>query len=125
MGLEAWNSIEKLVEALGIQEESNISYEGRSCGLFDWMEGENYLATARETYSWRRVIDSIKDADLTRLDLQIQEKGRTQPTALVRSKPIMLRVAGEITNALIHSYARQHKIRFAQRDFIDPSAAPM
>jgi hypothetical protein len=106
----AWQALEKLVAVL---DESSSK-----ATMFGW-KSQGYQATARDTYAWRRAIDAIKEADLSLLASKIQNPGEGAP--LMKSKPIMLRVTGEVTNALIHSYQNQHKIRFIQIDSVEPS----
>ncbi len=115
MEAQAWDSILTLVQFLERDKYASVK---RS--LFSWKDQEAYLVNAKETYAWRSVIDSIKAADLSEVASQLQREGKN-PSSLVRSKPIMLRVAGEITNALLHSYTIHHRITFFQCDSRDPS----
>lgn len=108
---EAWDANQTLVEFLGSEKFPSVEDT-----LFSWKKsGSSHLANAKETYSWREVIDSIKAADLEELSMAIEGIGE-KPPALLKSKPIMLRVAGEITNSLLHSYNNRHKIKFVQYD---------
>ncbi len=104
--LEAWNAILAFVEIL--EHEKHISVKQ---SLFYLMDHEAHLASAGETYAWRNVIDSIKASDLSEVSSRSKSHGATF-SALVKSKPIMLRMAGEISNALLHSYTNRHKITF-------------
>jgi hypothetical protein len=115
---EAWDSIEALVES----QEKEVS-NSSAIILFLWKKERNHLATAKETYIWRKVIDSIKASDLAQISSDLNKLGKGA-FPLAGSKPIMLRVAGEITNALIHSYSHQHKISFIQCDSKAPSLFP-
>ncbi|MDH2899435.1 MAG: hypothetical protein PXY39_00530 [archaeon] len=115
MEAQAWDSILTLVQFLERDKYASVK---RS--LFSWKDQEAYLVNAKETYAWRSVIDSIKAADLSEVASQLEREGKNS-SSLVRSKPIMLRVAGEITNALLHSYTNHHRITFFQCDSRDPS----
>jgi hypothetical protein len=106
---EAWDAIETLVNSLNSR--------GQIVGnLFLWKSNKSHIAKAKETYAWRAVIDLIKENDLGKLGQEIElealKNSNSHPSQLLRSKPIMLRVAGEITNALIHSYNNRHAITF-------------
>jgi hypothetical protein len=114
--IEAWDSILSLVEIL-----RRDKYPSVKDSLFAWRYQQSYLSNAKQTYEWRGIIDSIKEANLSALASELQREGRMNPSELVKSRPIMLRVAGEITNALIHSYTNQHRISFFQCDFTEPS----
>jgi hypothetical protein len=113
---EAWDSISSLAEFLERERYPSVKES-----LFGWRDQEAHLASARETYAWRGVIESIKAADLSEITAQIEKIGNVSPFSLTKSKPIMLRIAGEITNALLHSYTNHHKITFFQCDLKDPS----
>lgn len=109
MEVEAWTAIVTLVGFLNRGTEAK--------DLFLWKDRKSHLANARETYAWRGVIDSIKESDLARIGVEIDAERKVGgspplPAPLIRSKPIMLRMAGEITNALIHSYNNRHSITF-------------
>jgi hypothetical protein len=111
---EAWDANETLVELLNVGDDD----------LFAWKKpGSSHLANSRETYAWRKVIDSIKTANLEDLTPKVASK-RTPSSPLIKSKPIMLRVAGEITNSLLHSYNNRHRIAFVQCDSTRPSSVP-
>ncbi len=109
---EAWEAIERLIPLL-VKDEAFIGY------LFSWKGRPSSTASARETYSWRRAIDLIKESDLGEKCNASKENPRI--VILMKSKPIMLRMAGEITNALLHSYNLGHKITFFQSSRTVPS----
>jgi hypothetical protein len=111
MDKAAWVSIEKLIECLNRDSSSSISGQ-----MFGW-KSKGYLANARDAYGWRRAIERIKEEDL----LAALRRCGEESASLARSKPIMLKIAGEITNALIHSYQGRHKISFIQIEDVDPS----
>jgi hypothetical protein len=115
MEAQAWDAISALVQFL-----EHETYPAMKKSMFSWKNHEAYLANARETYAWRDVIDLIKASDLAEVSLQLEREERTF-LSLVKSKPIMLRMAGEITNALLHSYTNRHRITFFQCDSKDPS----
>ena len=93
----AWDSIQELVKTL-----KPATY----LLLFAWQQEQNHVASAREVYAWRDMIESIKASELSEVDSK-------RRYSLLKSKPIMLRLAGEIANALIHSYNNKHKISFS------------
>lgn len=114
---EAWKANETLVKVL-------LKQSGREDDLlFSWKKlGTSHLASSKETYAWRGVIDSIKAANLE--EMSANKIGRARWSPLIKSKPIMLRVAGEITNSLLHSYNNRHRIAFIQCDSTRPSSVP-
>ncbi|MHB1908944.1 MAG: hypothetical protein ACYCQJ_08745 [Nitrososphaerales archaeon] len=93
---KAWDSIHELLKSLKADTHNF---------LFVWQHEQNHFANAREVYAWRDVIESIKASELSEIDSKLTN-------SLLKSKPIMLRLAGEIANALIHSYNNKHKISF-------------
>jgi hypothetical protein len=109
---EAWRALELLVNSLGEDNDS----KSRNPDLFSWRNGGAHQAFAKEVYAWREIIETIKSLDLENLALKHDDW-----SALAKSKPIMLRVAGEITAALLHSYDKRHKITFSQIEKIEPS----
>lgn len=109
---EAWKAIERLMPLLR-QDRTFLE------SLFSWKQKASTIASARETYSWRGAIDLIKENDLGEKCGSLKED--PEILFLMKSKPIMLRMAGEITNALIHSYNLQHRITFTQRVSAEPS----
>lgn len=112
----AWKAVEELVVFL-IGNESNSKGEE----LFSWKKEKGHQANAKETYAWRNVIESIKTIDLESLSSDGGQEKEGSVSGLRRSRPIMLRVAGDITNALIHSYDNRHRITFFQIDDVEPS----
>jgi len=117
--LEAWDSIENLVSRL--TGDDHVSPRD---SLFSWRTNPSHSASAKETYRWREVIDSIKTANLESTFDEVEKQAKRQ-FPLIKSRPVMLRIAGEITNALLHSYSYKHKIRFSQCDSIEPSGLPI
>ncbi len=113
MDKTAWVSIEKLVACLNHDPSSPANGQ-----MFGWMS-KGYLANARDAYGWRRAIERIKEEDLAAVIARYGEGA----ASLAKSKPIMLKIAGEITNALIHSYQDRHRISFVQIEDVDPSGS--
>jgi hypothetical protein len=109
MELRAWDSVEFLVKKL-LEQEPPKQKE-----LFGWKYEKSHVASARESYGWRSAIDCIKEANLSDLGGQEEKAAIDSVFSLVRSRPIMLRLAGEITNALIHSYDTRHRLSFSRR----------
>ncbi|MGI0084044.1 MAG: hypothetical protein ACREBQ_03080 [Nitrososphaerales archaeon] len=112
MELQVWQAIERLMPVLD---------EGLSLAtlLFSWKKEPESLTSARETYAWRKAIDMIKESDLQEKCRSLEIEGSV--LSLMNSKPIMLRIAGEITNSLIHSYNLRHRIAFFQTASTEPS----
>jgi len=111
---ETWNSIQKLLEIL-IRDSKFSSTQT----LFDWKKTPRHVASAREVYAWRAAIEEIKNNDLV-------EECKGVPrnkVILLADKPMMLKMAGETTSALMHSYTRAHGITFrrSQSDSKVPS----
>ncbi|MHB1868353.1 MAG: hypothetical protein ACYCPP_05345 [Nitrososphaerales archaeon] len=105
--LEIWGSLEKLI--LILLKDSNFSTHSI---LYSWKDG-HHLALAKEPYSWRAALEEIKNSDLLAKCAHL-EKGEEK--TLITDKPTMLKIAGEITNGLMHSYTSRHKISFGHRD---------
>jgi hypothetical protein len=110
----AWVSIETLVRSLGSKSG------GADPKLFGWKE-RGYLAQPKDPFTWRRIIDEIKDKDLSFIASTLDGEQEERVASLMKSKPIMLKIAGEITNALYHSYQNRHKISLVQIESMDPS----
>jgi predicted component of viral defense system (DUF524 family) len=111
MEREAWRAIERLIPLLASKEDISEN-------LFSWKLRPKRIVSARETYSWRRAIDLIKEANLDEKCAALKEN--PEVLFLMKSKPIMLRMAGEITSALLHSYNLAHKITFSQSSSTKP-----
>lgn len=84
--------------------------------LYAW-KGSKHLASAKEPYAWRAALEEIKDSDLS---AKCQSESR-EAAVIMADKPTMLKIAGEITNALLHSYTARHKVSFVQRTSNVPS----
>ncbi len=104
--LEVWGALEKLIQIL--LKDSNFS---NFKVLYAWKENR-HLALAKEPYAWRAAIEEIKNSDLTAKCAMIENR---EEAALMSDKPTMLKIAGEITNSLMHSYTARHKLNFSQR----------
>jgi hypothetical protein len=105
--LEVWLALEELV--LALLRESAFASES---ALFAWKSELRHVATAKEPYAWRAAIEEIKNSDLP----SKAQIFRVSPEkfVLVTDKPVMLKIAGEITSALLHSYSSRHRISFVQ-----------
>ena len=106
-----WNALERLIAIL-LKDSSFSSQET----LYAWKEGE-HRALAKEPYAWRAALEEIKNSDLSAKCVGLSK----QEIILMADKPAMLKIAGEITNALMHSYTLRHKISFVQRMSNAPS----
>ncbi|MHB8567324.1 MAG: hypothetical protein ACYC7D_10325 [Nitrososphaerales archaeon] len=100
-----WRTLETLIEILSSDSDlPSIST------LMSWKDPHR-RAVAKDPYSWRSVIDLIKNSDLS-----AKCAGRTpDELVLLTDKPTMLKIAGEITSALMHSYNLSHRITFASQ----------
>lgn len=101
---DSWEGIEDLLRIL--LKDSKFASE---TDLFAWKKS-GHLASAREPYAWRAAIEEIKESDLTARCDSVRENG--EKFILITDKPAMLKIAGEITNGLFHSYTSRHKISF-------------
>ena len=100
---QIWISLQKLLQIL-VTDSQFVSMET----LFAWKEKPHHMVTAKESYAWRGAIEEIKNSDLVKKckDLSHSE------VRIVADKPAMLKIAGETTNALHHSYTSGHAITF-------------
>jgi hypothetical protein len=102
---DIWNSLEDLVKVL--LRDSNFADESV---LSAWKE-KGHRAAAKEPYAWRAVLEEIKNSDLA--SKCSDYRGREE-FVLMTDKPTMLKIAGEITSGLLHSYSSRHRISFVQ-----------
>jgi len=102
-----WAALEDLVKTLG---QSGRLPEEKI--LFAWEREPPHCATAKEAYGWRAVLEEIKNADLT--TKCIEYRADPEKFVLITDKPTMLKVAGEVTNSLLHSNTSRHKISFVK-----------
>lgn len=109
--LELWDSLERLITLL-LKEASFSSLQT----LYAWKEG-GHQALSKEPYAWRTALEEIKNSDLS---AKCANESR-ENAVLMADKPTMLKIAGEVTNALMHSYTLRHKITFIQRTSNVPS----
>ncbi len=110
---QIWMSVQKLLQIL-VRDSQFASMQT----LFAWKERPHYRATAKEAYAWRGAIEEIKNNDLVE---KCKGLNRSE-VLLLADKPTMLKIAGETTNALQHSYTRGHAITFQiQKDSNVPS----
>lgn len=113
---ESWDTLNEL--ALALLRSSGFASESV---LFAWKREKHHLASVRESYAWRSVLEEIKNANLPE---NCQEfRADSQKFILITDKPVMLKIAGEITNSLLHSYTLRHHISFVpvHRESKDPS----
>jgi hypothetical protein len=103
---ETWKTLDDLI--LILLRSSDFSSEML---LFAWKREPGHLASAREPYAWRAALEEIKNSDLSSKCQGL--KGDGEKYILITDKPAMLKVAGEITSALLHSYTSRHRISFA------------
>ena len=99
------NSFESLLAIFRkrfIQESSN---------LLELWKSKNHQASAKEPYAWREVLELVKSSDLSSLCSGIQDPELRKK---MTDRPLMLKIAGEVTNAMSHSYNSKHRISFAQ-----------
>ena len=104
---KVWDALFELIFIL--LRDSSFSTEAL---LFDWKKNTNHLATPRESYAWRAALEEIKNSDLGIKCGWLKED--EEKFVLVTDKPTMLKIAGEVTNGLLHSYTSRHKISFVQ-----------
>jgi len=99
-----WNSVDDLIRIL--LKDSKFASD---TDLFAWRKPA-HLASAREPYAWRAAIEEIKSSDLTAKCEELSADD--ERFVLTTDKPAMLKIAGEITNSLFHSYTSRHRISF-------------
>jgi hypothetical protein len=104
--LEVWRTLEKLIQIL--LKDSDFSTHD---ALYSWKE-DHHQALAKEPYAWRAAIEEIKNCDLNAKCSSVENR---EEANLMSDKPAMLKLAGEITNSLMHSYSARHKLSFTQR----------
>jgi hypothetical protein len=103
--------LEKLIIVLA--EQSDLSY----ATLYSWKDG-HHRSTPKEAYAWRAVLEEIKASNLSAKCASHPDR---EQAMLMADKPAMLKIAGEITNGLMHSYASGHRITLSQRVLKVPS----
>ncbi|MCL4517573.1 MAG: hypothetical protein M1587_00060 [Thaumarchaeota archaeon] len=101
---ELWNALETLISLL-CAESKFVQIE-----ILQAWKAPHHNVGARELYSWRAAIEEIKNSDL---QSKCSEKKSDQQYSSMIDKPAMLKMAGEITNSLMHSYSSGHRITFA------------
>lgn len=102
--LDTWEALQSLVRIL--VEVSGFS----SLEVLNSWKQPHHLANAREPYAWRSVLEEIKNSNLREKCAGVEGEYLT----LITDKPTMLKVAGEITNSLLHSYTMRHALTFGQ-----------
>jgi hypothetical protein len=109
---EILTSLETLCRLL--DKNKNVGNES-----LERMKNSHLLAGARDFYAWRQFIEAIKEASLN----SVADKARVDEGSkrLLTDRPLMLKIAGEITNALFHSYNMKHVISMSQTVSKEPS----
>ncbi len=102
---EIWNTLDELIATL--LKSSAFAPEA---SLFAWKKESRHLASPREPYAWRAAIEEIKNSELTSMCQDF--RGDAEKFVLITDKPAMLKIAGEITSSLLHSYTSRHRISF-------------
>ena len=102
--LEMWQALERLIEIL-VESSGFVS----TSVLTEWKK-PHHIALAKEPYAWRSALEEIKNSDLTEKCASVDRDSIT----LMTDKPTMLKIAGEVTNSLLHSYTNKHALTFAQ-----------
>jgi len=102
---DIWDSLQDLMRVL--LKDSKFADESL---LFSWNES-HHQATAKEPYAWRAALDEIKNSDL---GAKCGEFRGREEFVLMTDRPTMLKIASEITSALLHSYSSRHRISFVQ-----------
>ncbi|MGI0091644.1 MAG: hypothetical protein ACREBS_08045 [Nitrososphaerales archaeon] len=105
--LDIWEALGDLIEIL--RKQSNFSSQEM---LFSWKEKPRHHAQAREPYAWRAAMEEIKNSDLPAKCADVKDRFAA---TLMSDKPVMLKIAGEITSCLMHSYSSRHRLSFSQR----------
>jgi hypothetical protein len=100
---DIWNAFQQMMEFLVKQTQfANPDI------LFAWKQA-HHQAAAKEPYLWRGALDELKNSDLSAV---CSEARGQEDFVLMADKPTMLKIGGEITNSLMHSYTSRHKITF-------------
>jgi hypothetical protein len=101
--LDIWQALEALTKILAT--DSKLSQNE----LVQSWKSTRHAGTAKELYGWRAIMEEIKNSDLP--SRCATSKGDAKFTLMI-DKPAMLKIAGEITNALLHSYSKRHRTSF-------------
>jgi len=102
---DIWDSLQDLMTVL--LKDSKFADESI---LSSWKE-TYHRATAKEPYAWRAALEEIKNSDL---GAKCSEFRGNEEFVLMTDKPTMLKIAGEITTSLLHSYSSRHRTSFVQ-----------
>ena len=109
---ELWGTFQTAIKAL-VREAKFAPQET----LLAWKE-PHHLATAKESYSWRAALEELKNSDLPVLFKDFRGE---EDFVLMTDKPTMLKIGGEVTNSVLHSYTLKHRITFGQITSNEPS----
>ena len=107
---ELWDSLFRLVQIL---EEGSGNSQASAVTLFAWSKEPRHVTVAKEPYAWRAIIELIKNSDLVAICSGIVSRDEL---SILADKPTMLKISGEVTNALIHSYNSRHAITFKKSE---------
>ncbi|MDG6997585.1 MAG: hypothetical protein JRN15_00555 [Nitrososphaerota archaeon] len=109
---ELWVALESLL--LILRTGSNFVPNG----ILEKWKTPHHQVSASEVYAWRASMEEIKNCDLA---AKCAAKREDSLYSLMIDKPTMLKISGEITNALMHAYNSRHKISFNQNASKVPS----
>jgi hypothetical protein len=114
---EMWSTLDDLIALL--VEYSDFADVNM---LFSWKKKANHNVSPKEVYAWRAALEEIKNSNL--FEKSQKFLADNEKFVLITDKPTMLKIAGEITNCLQHSYTSRHKISFVtnQSASKDPSS---
>jgi hypothetical protein len=104
-GMKVWKALDDLL--LRLLSDTQFADEST---LYSWQKEPRHSASAKEPYAWRAALEEIKNTDLTSKCESFRED--SEKFIVMTDKPTMLKVAGEITSCLLHSYTSRHKISF-------------
>ena len=102
--IDLWNALDLLVNIL--KTSSDLPTEA----LEAW-KSPRHSVSAREVYAWRAAIEEIKNSELA---ARCTGRKNDPLYGLMTDKPAMLKISGEITNALMHGYNSRHRITYTQ-----------
>lgn len=102
---ELWTALESLLFIL--RTDSNFAPKET---LEKW-KTPHHLVSAKELYAWRAFMEEIKNCELV---AKCATRREDPLYSLMIDKPAMLKISGEITNALMHAYNSRHRITFTQ-----------
>lgn len=102
--IDLWNALDLLVNIL--KTSSDLPTE-----VLEAWKSPRHPVSAREVYAWRAAMEEIKNSELV---ARCAGRKNDPLYGLMTDKPAMLKISGEITNALMHGYNSRHKITYTQ-----------